>query len=87
MATYKVWLTVKDSYGNIKEIEGGKIDVDLTNLDEAELSEMHKKLDNIFATDVELEQQVGNVQQQVDATNSIKYTDFFDEKSTTGGNN
>lgn len=29
MATYKVWLTVKDSYGNIKEIDGGTINVDL----------------------------------------------------------
>lgn len=29
MATYKVWLTVKDSYGNIKEVEGGTINVDL----------------------------------------------------------
>jgi hypothetical protein len=29
MATYKVWLTVKDSYGNIKELDGGNISVDL----------------------------------------------------------
>lgn len=30
MATYKVWFTVRDGYGNIKEVEGGAIDVDLT---------------------------------------------------------
>lgn len=29
MATYKVWLTVKDSYGNTKELDGGNINIDL----------------------------------------------------------
>jgi hypothetical protein len=29
MAKYKVWLTVKDSYGNTKELDGGNIDLDL----------------------------------------------------------
>lgn len=29
MATYKVWLTIKDSYGNTKEIDGGNIDINL----------------------------------------------------------
>lgn len=29
MAKYKVWLTVKDSYGNTKELDGGNIDIDL----------------------------------------------------------
>lgn len=28
-ATYKVWLTVKDSYGNTKELDGGNIDINL----------------------------------------------------------
>lgn len=31
MAKYKVWLTVKDSYGNFRELDGGNIDF---NLDE-----------------------------------------------------
>lgn len=31
MAKYKVWLTVKDSYGNTKELDGGNVDI---NLDE-----------------------------------------------------
>lgn len=30
-AKYKVWLTVKDSYGNTKELDGGNVDI---NLDE-----------------------------------------------------
>ena len=38
MATYKVLLTVKDSYGNIKEIDGGNITVDRGQLTEEELS-------------------------------------------------
>lgn len=29
MATYKVWLTVKDSFGNTKELDGGNIDINL----------------------------------------------------------
>lgn len=34
MATYKVWLTVKDSFGNTKELDGGTIDVDLNQVAE-----------------------------------------------------
>lgn len=34
MATYKVWLTVRDSYGNEKEVDGGYINVDLNITDE-----------------------------------------------------
>ncbi len=30
-AKYKVWITVKDSYGNTKELDGGNVDI---NLDE-----------------------------------------------------
>ena len=29
MAKYKVWLTVKDSYGNTKELDGGNVDINL----------------------------------------------------------
>jgi hypothetical protein len=28
-AKYKVWLTVKDSYGNTKELDGGNVDINL----------------------------------------------------------
>lgn len=34
MAKYKVWLTVKDRYGNTKELDGGNIDI---NLDEEDV--------------------------------------------------
>lgn len=33
MAKYKIWLSVKDSYGNIKELDGGNVDIDLTEED------------------------------------------------------
>ena len=33
MAKYKVWLTVKDSYGNTKELDGGNVDINLNKDD------------------------------------------------------
>lgn len=83
MATYKVWLTVKDSYGNTKEVEGGTINVDLATLTPDELSQIEEALpledyikrENLdvelehYATDVEVE----HVVTQDDA---IKYSDF-----------
>jgi hypothetical protein len=44
MATYKVWLTVKDSYGNIKEIPGDTINVDLASLTPDEIDQIEKAL-------------------------------------------
>ena len=45
MAKYKVWLTVKDSYGNTKELDGGNIDI---NLDEEDVENIVDNLkDNI----------------------------------------
>jgi hypothetical protein len=32
-AKYKVWLTVKDSYGNTKELDGGNVDINLDKED------------------------------------------------------
>ena len=85
MATYKVWLTVKDAYGNTKEVDGGNIDIDLTldnftsndieQLGEALPFEKYLKKTDIdtelsdFATDQEVTQIVQN-------NNAIKYTDF-----------
>ena len=40
-AKYKVWLTVKDSYGNTKELDGGNVDI---NLDEEDVDTI---VDNI----------------------------------------
>ena len=45
MAKYKVWLTVKDRYGNTKELDGGNIDV---NLDEEDVDTIVENIkDNI----------------------------------------
>lgn len=37
MAKYKVWLTVKDSYGNTKELDGGNVDISLDEEDVANI--------------------------------------------------
>lgn len=45
MAKYKVWLTVKDCYGNTKELDGGNINI---NLDEEDVDTIVDNLkDNI----------------------------------------
>ena len=51
MATYRVWLTVKDSYGNTKEIDGGNITVDRGQLTEEELSSI-KEAVPVYVPDV-----------------------------------
>ena len=70
MATYKLWLTVKDSSGNIIEIPGGTVNIDLTKLTNSEATVVAEALalDN-YATDKELSDAVSN-------TNTIKYSDF-----------
>lgn len=91
MAAYKVWLTVKDSYGNIKEIDGGSINVDFAELSKEDLDKIENSLtlDNYikkteavdelnpqFATDEELAQATSN---------TLKYADF-ELQPTEGGN-
>ena len=82
MATYKVWLKVKDSYGNIKEIDGGDITVDLATLTPDEVTQIEEALPledylkreelpeelNDYATDVEVETAVKQ---------TVKYGDFL----------
>ena len=79
MATYKVWLTIKDSYGNTKEIDGGNISVDLNALSKDELDQIEEALPfenylkksetDYLATDIEVEQVVKQ-------NNSIKYSNL-----------
>lgn len=83
MATYKVWLTVKDSYGNTKEVDGGTINVDLATLTPDEVTQIEEALpledyikrENLdselehYATDKELEH-------AVEHNDAIKYSDF-----------
>lgn len=68
MAKYKVWLTVKDSYGNTKELPGGNINIDLEALSDKDfgkigeaflLEEYIKKSESDYlATDAEVESAV-----------------------------
>lgn len=80
MAVYKVYLTVKDSYGKEKEIEAGNINVDLelgdkefSQIEEAlPLDEYLKKAEidtelAYYATDAEVESAVEN---------TVKYGEF-----------
>ena len=83
MATYKVWFTVRDGYGNIKEVDGGAIDVDLGKLTQGELEQIGSSLDmedylkkveipsalEEYATDAE-------VDTALRAKDYIKYSDF-----------
>lgn len=83
MATYKVWLTVKDSYGNTKEVDGGTINVDLATLTPDEVTQIEEALpledyikrENLeteldaYATDKEVTHVVTN-------NNALKYSDF-----------
>lgn len=65
MATYKVWLKVKDSYGKEKEIDGGTIKVELDELSTTEVSKMVQQLDDHFTTETEVANK-----------DTIKYSDF-----------
>lgn len=83
MATYRVWLTVKDSYGNTKEIDGGTINVDLATLTPDELNQIEEHLpledyikkDSLdtdlvtYATDKEVEEAIKQ-------NDTLKYSDF-----------
>ena len=62
MATYKLVLTVKDNYGKEKEIDGGKVDIDLAELASDEINAITEalNLDN-YATDTELADAISKV--------------------------
>ena len=79
MATYKVWLTVKDNYGNTKELDGGNINIDFTALTQEDVNQIEEMLPlenylkksetDYLATDME-------VVQAVSQNNSIKYSNL-----------
>ena len=83
MATYKVWLTVKDSYGNTKEIDGGNINVDLATLTPDEVTQIEENLpfeDYLKKSDIDTELDHfatdKEVQQEIKQNGTIKYDDF-----------
>jgi hypothetical protein len=44
MATYKVWLTVKDRYGCTKELDGGNIEINQDKLTEEDFNAIKESL-------------------------------------------
>lgn len=79
MATYKVWLTVKDSYGNTKEVDGGTINVDLDTLSQPEIDRIEEALpleDYIKRENLDQELEAYATDQEVDDKATIKYSDF-----------
>lgn len=81
MAKYKVWLTVLDSFGNKKEIDGGSIDIGLDQISDEELAGIENRLnlDDTYATDAELHQTI------IENKGSLLYQDLYDDKETSDG--
>lgn len=77
MATYKIILTIKDNYGKEKEVEGGVVNIDLTNLSTAEVNNIVDALQlDDYATDIELESAIKGLPGFEPSTDSIKYNSF-----------
>jgi hypothetical protein len=51
MATYKVWLTVKDRYGCTKELDSGNIEIAQDKLTDEDLNEIKESLP-VYVPDV-----------------------------------
>lgn len=95
MATYKVWLTVKDRYGHTKEIDSGNINVELATLTQSELDRIEDALpleDYIKRENLDTEMQDyakdTEVEQVVQHNETIKYGDFeLTDDPIEGGTN
>lgn len=75
MATYKVWLTVKDSYGNTKEIDGGNINVDLATLTPDEVSQIEDALPlEDYIKKVELPEELDEYATDLEVEDAVKQT-------------
>lgn len=92
MATYKVWLTVKDSYGNIKEIDGGNITVDRSKLTEEELSTLREAMpvyvpdvtpDNMLVYTLEQDKKDDRLEFDIDKTNDWNETGSASSEQTS----
>ncbi len=70
MATYRLWLIIKDSTGNEKDIDCGTVNIDLTKLTDSEATIVARTLAiDTYATDQEVTEAVSN-------NTAIKYSDF-----------
>lgn len=87
MATYKVWLTVKDSYGNIKEIDSGNIKINMDKLSDEDLDQIKQAVpldDYLKKSDIDTELDHYATDQEVADKNTFKYSSFFDATSNGG---
>ena len=83
MAKYKVWLTVKDHFGNTKKLDGGEVNFDFEKLSDKDLSKIgeaflleeyiKKSESDYLATDTEVESAVKQ---------TVKYGEFKFRNST-----
>ena len=83
MATYKVWLTVKDNYGNLKEIDGGTLNVDLADLTPDEVSQIEQALpleDYIKRENLDVELEEYATDDDVEAIKQNKTMQYSDLK-------
>ena len=87
MATYKVLLTVKDRYGNIKELDGGNINVGMDKLTQEELDNIEGQLtldDYLKKSEIRTAKELEYLatDDEVAARKTIRYSDFFDKEET-----
>lgn len=89
MATYKVWLIVKDSYGKTKELDGGVIEVDLKQVTDDVIDKIEDTADYVTKTELEetLDEKITDVKPavyvpEVTQNNMLKFklTDEATEK-------
>lgn len=81
MATYRVWLTVKNSAGATKEINVGNINVDIENLTPEMLSKIEEALpleDYLKKDDIKTELDTFATDEEVTRAvqNTVKYSEF-----------
>ena len=70
MAKYKVWLTVKDSYGKTKELDGGNIDI---NLDKDDVNNIVDNLTDNLKDNITVEAKAQVYVPQVTPDNVLKF--------------
>jgi hypothetical protein len=61
MPKYKLILEIKNSLGEIKEIDAGEVNIDLTELSETDLRMLVSKLDPIYTSEQELSDAINNL--------------------------
>ena len=79
MAVYKVWLTIKDSFGNTKEVDGGTINVDLDGLTKEDIAQIEEALpleDYLKKSEADYLATDAEVEHAVKQNNSIKYSNL-----------